>query len=462
MRPVLTTAFASLVLTAAWACSDPDREAAKQSVTLPAAGILHQRVVCQTDTTLNYSLYIPASAGKGTARPVVIFLDPHAAGSLPVNLYKDLAEHYGWILVGSNNSKNGLSSEVAGHIVSSLAADARRLFGADSNRLYLAGFSGGARIATTAALYIEPVKGVIACGAGFGTAGEPPRHRFDFFGLAGRADFNMNEMVALRQPLTQAGFRSMIVTFPGKHAWPPAKEMQEAFRWHTFNAIREGKLPENPSLVAGSDSLFRQKVATLESQHDYLAAAEVCNLAISDLQSLAATGFFTEQLQRLERSAGYKAQSDAAFARSTAEESEKQELVSALQTKNSTWWKEKVRSYAEHQQGANPEDTLKNERVLSFLSLYCYMNANKALNSREDDAAAKFIGIYAIVDPENPEPDYMNAVLLARNGKNKPAVAALESAVKKGFRDKTRTEAQPEFQNLKALSGWNDLLISMQ
>ena len=461
MRPVLATA-ACLLLTAVWACTGAGHETVRPPVDLPAAGTVHERIVCKADSSLTYALYIPASAGKSSENTVAILLDPHAAGSLPVKLYKDLAERFSWVLIGSNDSKNGLSSDVAGHIVSALATDAGNLFGADSSRLYLVGFSGGARVATTAALYLIPVKGVVACGAGFGTAGEPPRHRFDFFGLAGRADFNMNELLALRQPLAQAGFRSMIVTFPGKHAWPPPGEIQEAIRWHTFNAFRAGEKPKNQSLILEADSSLRKKAALLESHNNYIAASEVCRLAISDLEGLAETGSYNEQLKRLEGSAGYKAQADAAFRRSTAEESEKQELVAALQTENVSWWKEKVRRYAQHPKGADPEDTLKNARVLSFLSLYCYMSATKALNSGDGAVAAKFVGIYTIVDPENPEPEYMKAVLLARDGKNEQAVTSLKSAVKKGFRDRTRTESQPEFRNLQASAGWNDLLKSMQ
>src|SRR5580658_4793283 len=90
-------------------------------------GKIIERVVCQGDTSQSYALYIPlrgngASGGRiggsgsgglegdrgGDAAPlpVVYFFDPHGVGALPLRKYRSLAEAYGFILVGSNNSKN--------------------------------------------------------------------------------------------------------------------------------------------------------------------------------------------------------------------------------------------------------------------------------------------------------------------------------------------------------------------
>src|SRR5487761_2262382 len=63
-------------------------------------------VVCKADAGQSYALYIPAK-GNHELLPVIYFFDPHGDGSLPLNKYKALADEYNFILIGSNNSKNG-------------------------------------------------------------------------------------------------------------------------------------------------------------------------------------------------------------------------------------------------------------------------------------------------------------------------------------------------------------------
>ena len=89
-----------------------------------------------------------------------------ARGAVPVARFKDAAEKYGYIVVGSNNSRNG--PQPLSEIVSDLWADTHARFSIDDQRVYLAGFSGGARVAISVAFWLKDrVAGVIACGGGF-------------------------------------------------------------------------------------------------------------------------------------------------------------------------------------------------------------------------------------------------------------------------------------------------------
>ncbi|HXB07336.1 MAG TPA: hypothetical protein VNW04_09475, partial [Puia sp.] len=89
-----------------------------------------------------YALYIPAR-GNPKAMPVVFFFDPHGDGTLPLNKYKTLAEAYGFILVGSNLSKNGNDWPTTENIWNKLYGDVRQRLKIDDRRLYTCGFSGG-------------------------------------------------------------------------------------------------------------------------------------------------------------------------------------------------------------------------------------------------------------------------------------------------------------------------------
>src|ERR1700687_4669781 len=77
-----------------------------------APGVLKAGVVLREVQTLarpeqSYALYLPSAYSSDKRWPIVYAFDPGARGSLPVELMKEAAESYGYIVAGSNNSRNG-------------------------------------------------------------------------------------------------------------------------------------------------------------------------------------------------------------------------------------------------------------------------------------------------------------------------------------------------------------------
>src|SRR5882672_10577374 len=94
-----------LLLYAGWSAGKTPTEWDKKRDSLSAGKIIDS-VICKADHTQSYALYIPAK-GNGFALPVIYFFDPHGSGAFPLGKYKSLADKYGFIIIGSNNSKNG-------------------------------------------------------------------------------------------------------------------------------------------------------------------------------------------------------------------------------------------------------------------------------------------------------------------------------------------------------------------
>jgi predicted esterase len=452
---------------------------------LPESGVIHKKILCTGNPARSYALYIPAMATKKTPSqsrpasppvshqktietttrrlfPCMLVFDPHGDGELPLTKYKELAEKYGMILAGSNDSRNGLPAEDIRDIVVTLVNEVRTIYPVDTNRIYLMGFSGGARVATAAAMYYTPVTGVIGCGAGFGGTEQPVRFKFDYYGMVGTADFNMHEMLRLEVPLSSAGVRHFIATFPGAHGWPPFPIMDDGFCWITINAMKDNVLKKDSGFISGVRREFGHRLIDLIANKKFLAASEVCRQAISFLDGLETTGDFSMKLHELEQSREYQSQLCYRLKTINKEEEEKQYLINALQAKDLKWWKAKISEYDRVKKEADAEDTLKDKRVLAFLSLYCYMNANSTIKQNNENAAVKIIAIYEMADPANPEPNYMRAVLLARRMESEAALGQMKIAVKKGFSEKKRLTLQPEFSSIISSPGWNDLLKSMK
>ena len=54
-----------------------------------------------------YALYLPSNYSAEHSWPIVYAFDPGARGNNPVELMRAGAQKYGYIIVGSNNSRNG-------------------------------------------------------------------------------------------------------------------------------------------------------------------------------------------------------------------------------------------------------------------------------------------------------------------------------------------------------------------
>jgi hypothetical protein len=481
----------------------------KATQPLPERGIVHKKICCREDSARTYSLYIPkGSVDKGMSGqgdketeavskfPLAIAFDPQGNGSLPVEKYKELAEKYGFIIAGSNNSKNGLPPEEIDQIVFGLMKEFTGFYPVDTARILLMGFSGGARIASLTAFYKIHVNGVIGCGAGFAGASAPPVFKVDYFGIAGMGDFNMNEMVELDYPLTQAGLRHVITTFEGIHAWPPVNIMALAFQWFSLNAMKDGLVTKNTTFIQEIISGFEKKMDRLIECGQLLEAVNAGKEAIAFGEGLTSTGKFMEQITSVEKMPRYELQAKYRKKVTEAEEAERKLLIEALTDKDLRWWrdfegrltrdegrgtKDEGRGTKDEGRGTKDEgrrinnaeseikvlsqddwqkreETFKNQRVLAFVRLLAYMNANSVLTSKNEEAAVKIVTIYEIVDPGNPEPYYMQAILSARKSNTKEALQQLEQAIDKGFKDRLRMAEQPEFLTLKETPGFYDLL----
>src|SRR5690349_207766 len=89
-----------------------------------ATGQIINNIICKTDASQSFALYIPPKF-KTNSLPVIYFFDPHADGELPLKNYKALADKYGFILIGSNNSKNGNDWQTTENIWNNLFNDTK-------------------------------------------------------------------------------------------------------------------------------------------------------------------------------------------------------------------------------------------------------------------------------------------------------------------------------------------------
>ena len=239
-----------------------------QTESIPRGQIV-ERIEALNDTSQSYALYLPSNYTPNRKWPVLYAFDPAARGRVPVERFKEAAEKYGWIVLGSNNSRNG-PWDVIVNAWNAMLTDTHQRFAIDDDRAYATGFSGGARAAVRIAAACKCLAGVVANGAGFPVALTPsPQMHFVFFGTAGVDDFNYPELKSLEEPLTKAGISHRIQTFDGRHEWPPVSVATAAVEWMELHAIKAGKRPREDGFISAMWQQLLSDAKTREESKKY-------------------------------------------------------------------------------------------------------------------------------------------------------------------------------------------------
>src|SRR4051794_9004813 len=199
-------------------------------------GTVIDRVECSDDAAQTYALYLPSDYSPERMWSVLLAFHPAARGRLMVEKYQAAAEQYGYIIAASNNSRNGPYADSMA-AAQAMMTDVSRRFSVDPRRVYLAGMSGGARVAVGIALANNNVAGVIASSAGYPDSQPRASVPFAVFSTAGIEDFNYLEMRLLDRKLTTPHF---LAVFEGGHSLPPDDIAFDALEWMELRAMQSG------------------------------------------------------------------------------------------------------------------------------------------------------------------------------------------------------------------------------
>ncbi len=237
-----------------------------------SAGRLAERVTAASDTSQSYALYLPPGYTTARTWPILFVLDPRGRALLAEKLFEDAAARLGWVVMSSYNTLSDGPPEPNVNAMNAMLASAQRL-AIDPARLYLAGFSGTARVSLRFAVTLRGhVAGVIAVGGALGfELGGPETafagdSTFAVFGAAGTRDFNYEEVFALgeRFRTTRVPFR--VTAFEGPHSWPPATVCGDALDWLELRAMVVGLRAVDSGWVRTRLTAELARASALEAQ----------------------------------------------------------------------------------------------------------------------------------------------------------------------------------------------------
>jgi predicted esterase len=190
-------------------------------------------------TRQRYEQFVPpASKGKNDGLPMVLFV---SAGDSPAgwNQLETVCKQKGILFASPYGAGNNTPMPRRVRLILDVLDDVRRQHKIDPDRTYIAGFSGGARVALAVAFALpELFGGAIPVCAGGDLRDETwLRHRaidrLSIAFLTGPDDFNLGEVERFRGPMfSEIGIRTKVTVVPKLgHAIPDARSFQTALDW---------------------------------------------------------------------------------------------------------------------------------------------------------------------------------------------------------------------------------------
>jgi predicted esterase len=433
--------------------------------TPPAAlppGQIIESVACFKDPTQSYALYLPSVYSPGKPWSIIYAFDPLARGTVPVKLYRDLAEKYGYIVAASNNSRN-FAMDAATKGINAMWQDTHLRLTLDERRTYTTGFSGGARVAGMVALSCLQCKiaGVMAFGAGYPMSQKPsPKDALLYFLAVGDQDFNWEEITTLRRERENLGQPYREVVFPGPHQWPPPDVITEAVKWIHLKAMQSGALRADAAFVEEEFAHRQADASQAEKRADAIAQLSAYRSLVSDFAGLKDVSEYQSKLEALKKSATLKEalkKEDEAMATqrsltanissqlAAAEKASPDERVNLRRDLLDAMTQ--LRSQSEHTKSDDKRLVLQR----SFSDVWAQgMEAGQAqLADRHFDMAEFYFRLMADVTTDEPWPFLLLAETRTAMGNKKQAIKDLREAVKRGLKNPDAIEKDGSLEPLR-------------
>ena len=447
MRKVLAAAFCLLYLGVAMA----------QDAGHLAPGAVIPKIGCAGNPQQNYALYLPSTYSTDRSWPIIYAFDPGARGEIAVEAIREAAEKSGYIVVASNNSRNGAEA-VSTQAMRAMWDDTQQRFSINERRRYLAGMSGGARLAVAFAISCNGcVAGVIANAAGFPQGRKPSNSvKFAYFAAYGNADFNFLEFVDLRRELEESGMQFRIRVFEGSHGWAPSEVWQQALDWMDLQGIRASSLKGDHERIKGLYDAAMQRANQLLAQRDFLAAFREYQFTVRDFSGLADVAAAEKEVNALsddkQLKNAQKQEKDAADDQRQLMSQPSQQMqdlaADDLSPKDFTALRSTFAALLKKTQGRGEEKDprlLPTRRALSGLVIQAFEGGQFTMDQKKYDVALRFFDL-AVAGADNPGwGHFLRARVYAITSDKKHMLVELQQASSSGYHDSAALRS-PEFQ----------------
>jgi len=388
---------------------------------------------CKLDPKNTYEVYIPGRKNTSERLPLLIILDSHGSGNFALGKFKQAANEYPVVLIASNLVKNGFDGYEGA--IRTLIEDVRQKYPI-GKMVFMAGFSGGARMAMEFAL-THHQNGLILCGA-LANPDQIKTLQCPVISISGMDDFNFIETAQYLFQEQSTPVNLKIELTNASHSWPESTMLANAFGFLRLSC----QAADIPAIPKSQLKMYCQnqqsRIDSLKQKGDFLKAVLVAR-NMSSTAPFNSEPAFATTFNLLKTNPEYISQLNRLGKCLNFEISVRQSYLDAFRTKDSLWWKNEIRTSEEKikmEQDSYTKDTYR--RIKGFWGIASYSLCKQAITEQNAEALNKILAVYRMLEPENPDMYYFSAFPSLWKGNNEAALLMLKRAVKAGFSDRSQ------------------------
>jgi hypothetical protein len=431
-------------------------------------GIITDSVPVNDSISETYKLYLPTKFdGKGTW-PIIFIFDMDGKNSQALNAFKTAADEQGFLLASSNNISDTLSIAKNVLITSRMFQEVAALFPLNSNRVYTAGFSSGAKFAAIIPSFIKEVEGVISCGS-FVPSVEllDEKRPFYFIGIVGNEDFNYPDMLRGRELLNKMKFPNDLLVFDGGERWSDYSLIGKALKILTLSAIAKGNVTKNDEFVMNSYRQNLRELKLLINSGQLLKAYNLQNEIISIYRPHLEVDSLREQLKILRKGNRYRGQrrnlNNVLLRETFIKEDYDYNLfddLSALNYNNLGWWNYQMGEIGKYDKKLDPFERQMGKRLLGYLNALIEDNIDSEKEYPVvNDEALSFLWMLKTITEPKAYSYYLK--IISDSSKYEDfgtALFYLEELLKNGYEDKARLYSLEHTALLRIMPEFNAIV----
>jgi dienelactone hydrolase len=441
-------------------------------------GVLLERVVCRNDPAQTYALYVPSTYSSEVPAPILYCFDPGARGRVPVALFRPAAERLGYIVVGSNNSRNGPWEPIRAAI-EAMTTDTHERLTIDPRRIYTAGMSGGGGPAW--ALASTGLAGTIICASALDVGEDALKGvDFAFFGTAGIADFNFRFLDKHTETMLRLKKAARLEIFEGVHSWPPEEQATLGLEWLELQAMKSGRRTRDEAFITMFLEKDLSRAREYEERERLLTAFRAWRNISNDFGGLRDVSEAQARAETLSRSKQVRETRQQEVEMAQMQELRTQRLLdwrTIIETsRNSSLptFREPGESPADSarrdleqslaalrrqvERKVNDRERIVSQRVLDEFYVNSVYHGRDLLARQSYPSAVVVFEVCALIRPGAAAVYFDLARAQAGRRDKKRACESLEKAIEAGYRDSEAIRNAPEFEKLREEKRFRELL----
>jgi dienelactone hydrolase len=333
------------------------------------------------ESSVNYELILSKDTSN---KNLIVFIDPHGDGNFISDKIKAISDKLNSNIICLNNVENNIPNYA--DLINQDIKEFSEKTSINPDKIYIVGFSGGARMAYQYAIK-NNVSGIVMCGAGLGNMIENYTN-FPIALIAGDGDFNFNEQYYSPFSEIAKDKRVISLSFKGKHEWPNNDLLLFAINY-----------VKNDTKSFNYSELMNEFVELQKHNEQYAAFKK-----IEAINKIFSTDETKADFDNFISSESFKAYIGN-FEKSLQQEFDRNNrLANSVLTENWEWWNKQINEIDETIKSSNNQlEKASYQRTRAYLGIVMYSVTSREINNQGSKKIEKYLKIYEKLEPDNPD-----------------------------------------------------------